>query len=124
MCPPHPEMCPHHGTCHLRLGTCSPVVPTVLECPPVPQEPKTCGVPPHLSMLGHAGALWTCWGMLGVMDVLVYLYTHAGTYIHACWHIHTCMLAHTYMHAGVSIYVCWCIHMCWCGHTCVLACLY
>src|SRR6266481_5210 len=40
-CPPHPEMCPCQGTCHLKLATCSPVVPAILERPPAPQEPKT-----------------------------------------------------------------------------------
>src|SRR6266481_4619957 len=101
-------MCPHHGTRHLRLGTCSPVVPAILECPPVPQEPKTQGVPLHLSMLGHAGALWMCWGMLGVMDLLVCLYMHAGMSI--C--------------AGVAIHACWHVHTCWCGCTCMLVCAY
>src|SRR6266481_6861394 len=44
--PPHPETCPRDGTRHLRLATRSPVVPAVLERPPAPQEPKTCGAPP------------------------------------------------------------------------------
>jgi len=53
MRPPRPETCPCNGTHHLRLATCSPVVPTILECPPVHQEPKTCGVPPfHLPQHG------------------------------------------------------------------------
>src|SRR6266481_5832581 len=45
-CPPRPETCPRHRTRHLRLGTCSPAVPAILECPPAPQEPKTCREPP------------------------------------------------------------------------------